>query len=89
MCSPIVKRTEFDEVRRERGLSRERLAAVMGASALSVKRWERQYAGPNDHNRCKLTEFIGATKAELDRAPFQSVGTPVRIRLKTEAPHGR
>ncbi len=84
MCRPAVKRRGLDELRLERGLSRERLAADLGASTLSVKSWERRHVRPNDRNLLKLTQFFGVDEHDLDLAPYRQPGRPVTSKAVTQ-----
>lgn len=56
---------KLSELRHQRGLSRERLAAQAGVSSGAIFRWERGQRGPTLEHALKVAEVLGVDLGTL------------------------
>ncbi|WP_294550391.1 helix-turn-helix transcriptional regulator [uncultured Pseudoflavonifractor sp.] len=57
------------QLRRERGISQEELANVVGVSRQAVQKWESGASQPNMDNLIAISEYFGVTLDYLLKGP--------------------
>ena len=61
----IAKR--ISEIRKQSGISQEKLAELVGVSRQAVTKWESGKANPDTENLLRLAEIFGVSVDELCR----------------------
>jgi transcriptional regulator with XRE-family HTH domain len=57
------------ELRTERGMSQEALAAAAGASKATIQNWEAQRRSPSLRDACKVADALGVSLDDLAGRP--------------------
>lgn len=56
---------KIQELRKQKGITQEELAAELGVTAAAVSKWENSYTLPDILMLCALADFFGITTDEL------------------------